>query len=97
MKVVFGLGNIGDKYCFTRHNAGFMVLDKWAVMKDVRFKEEKKLKSSIVKFPLDFEDVMLVKPSTYMNLSGDAVLAVTNYFKIDISDIIGIIISSNQV
>ena len=88
MKVVFGLGNIGDKYNFTRHNAGFMVLDKWAMMRDAQFKEEKKLKAFVTKFPIDYDNVMLVKPTTYMNLSGEAVLAVTNYFKIDISDII---------
>lgn len=88
MKIVFGLGNIGDKYCFTRHNVGFMVLDKWAMMNDVKFKEEKKLKSYIVKFPIEYEDVMLVKPTTYMNLSGEAVIAVKNYFKAELSDML---------
>ena len=88
MKIVFGLGNVGDKYCFTRHNAGFMVVDKWAIMQDEKFKEESKLKSYIVKFKTDYEDVMLVKPTTYMNLSGEAVVAVMNYFKVGIEDII---------
>ena len=44
MKLIAGLGNIGDKYCFTRHNAGFMVLDKWALNSGFSFKEDKKLK-----------------------------------------------------
>lgn len=88
MKVVFGLGNIGDKYNFTRHNAGFMVVDKWAIMNNVRFKEEKKFKSLMTKFRCGFEDVLLVKPTTYMNLSGEAVSAVINYYKIDLKDII---------
>lgn len=41
MKLIAGLGNIGDKYCFTRHNAGFMVLDKWALDEGFSFKEDK--------------------------------------------------------
>lgn len=88
MKLVVGLGNVGDKYCFTRHNAGFMVVDKWAIMNDVNFKEEKKLKCFVGKFKNGFEDIMLIKPTTFMNLSGEAVIAVMNYYKIDIEDII---------
>ena len=88
MKVIFGLGNIGEKYNFTRHNVGFMVVDKWAIMNNVNFKEHGKLKSQIARFRSGFEEIMLVKPTTYMNLSGDAVSSILNYFKIDIKDII---------
>ncbi len=88
MKLVVGLGNIGDKYCFTRHNVGFMVVDKWAIMNDVSFKEENKLKCMLTKFRRGFEDIMLIKPTTYMNLSGEAVIAVMNYYKIDREDVI---------
>ncbi len=88
MKLVVGLGNVGDKYCFTRHNAGFMVVDKWAIMNDVSFKEDKKLKCFVGKFKSGFEDIMLIKPTTFMNLSGEAVIAVMNYYKIDIEDVI---------
>ena len=88
MKLVVGLGNVGDKYCFTRHNVGFMVVDKWAIMQDVSFKEEKKLKCYVAKFKNGFEDVMLIKPTTFMNLSGEAVIAVMNYYKIDVDDVI---------
>ena len=79
MKLVVGLGNVGDKYCFTRHNVGFMVVDKWAIMNDVTFKEDKKLKSFIAKYKSEMEDIMLIKPTTFMNLSGEAVIAVINY------------------
>jgi len=88
MKLIAGLGNIGDKYCFTRHNAGFMVVDKYAIIKDIQFKEDRKLKCYITKFKHGFEDVMLIKPTTFMNLSGDAVQLVMNYYKIDIEDVL---------
>lgn len=84
MKLIAGLGNIGDKYCFTRHNAGFMVLDKWALDKKLSFKEEKKLKCFIAK---DGGNI-LIKPATYMNLSGEAIRAVMDYYKIDTKDIL---------
>lgn len=88
MKLVIGLGNIGEKYCFTRHNAGFMVLDKWAADENFSFKEEKKLKSMLAKLKLNGEDFLLIKPTTFMNLSGEAVRAVIDYYKIDIKNIL---------
>ena len=88
MKLIIGLGNIGDKYCFTRHNAGFMVLDKWALNNNLPFKEEKKLKCFITKFRFNSEDIILIKPTTFMNLSGEAVIAVMNYYKIEPKDIL---------
>lgn len=88
MKLVAGLGNIGDKYCFTRHNVGFMVIDRMAIVHNVSFKEDKKLKCYIGKFKHGIEDVMLIKPTTYMNLSGDAVQLVMNYYKIPVEDVI---------
>ena len=84
MKLIAGLGNIGEKYCFTRHNAGFMVLDKWAMDEGFSFREEKKLKSYIAKN----DEIIFVKPTTYMNLSGEAVRAVMDYYKIDVKDIL---------
>lgn len=88
MKLVAGLGNIGNKYCFTRHNTGFMVVDKWAIMNELSFKDEPKLKCSLVKFNRNSQDIILIKPSTFMNLSGEAVIAVMNYYKIDVNDVI---------
>ncbi len=88
MKLVVGLGNVGDKYCFTRHNAGFMVVDKWALGEGVEFREEKKLKCFFTKFKFGAEDVILIKPTTFMNLSGEAVIAVMHYYKIDVKDVL---------
>ncbi len=88
MKLIAGLGNIGEKYVFTRHNAGFMVLDRWSYVDSFSFKEESKLKAYISRFKTGGEDIIFVKPTTFMNLSGEAVRAVMDYYKIDISDLI---------
>ena len=88
MKLIIGLGNVGAKYTFTRHNAGFMVVDKIAMDNNTDFKDNSKLKSLVTKFCKDGEEYMLVKPTTYMNLSGEAMRAVIDYFKIDSKDMI---------
>ena len=84
MKLIVGLGNIGEKYCFTRHNAGFMVLDKLALDKGFSFREEGKLKCFLAKSG----DIIYIKPTTFMNLSGEAVRAVMDYYKIDVKDLL---------
>lgn len=88
MKLIVGLGNIGDKYCFTRHNAGFMVADKFAILNNSEFKSEPKLKCFLTKFKSDDKDYMIIKPTTFMNLSGESVIAVMNYYKIDKKDLL---------
>lgn len=88
MKLITGLGNIGDKYCFTRHNAGFMVVDKIALENNLSFKQDSKLKCFITKLRQADEDVIIIKPTTFMNLSGEAVRAVMDYYKIKTEDIL---------
>lgn len=88
MKLIIGLGNFEDKYLFTRHNAGFIAVDIFAVSNSQMFSVEKKLKSKITKFKLNGEDIIIIKPLTYMNLSGEAVIATMNFYKIDIKDIL---------
>jgi len=88
MKLIIGLGNFEDKYLFTRHNAGFMAVDFFAMEHGQMWKTEQKFKSKIAKFKLDGEDIILIKPLTYMNLSGDAVIAVMNFYKIEAKDIL---------
>ena len=88
MKLIVGLGNFEPKYLMTRHNVGFMALDFFAQAHGESFREEKKLKSLVSKFKLNGEDVILIKPLTYMNLSGDALIAVMNFYKIDKSDVL---------
>lgn len=83
-KLIVGLGNIGGQYLFTRHNAGFMVLDKWASDAGFSFREEAKLKCFMAKYG----DIIFIKPTTFMNLSGEALRLVMDYYKIDVKDIL---------
>lgn len=84
MKLIAGLGNIGSKYTFTRHNAGFMLVDSIALNSDISFKENSGLKCFIAKT----DGTLLIKPTTFMNLSGEAVRAVMDYYKIAIEDVL---------
>lgn len=88
MKLIVGLGNIGDKYIFTRHNAGFMVIDSFALNSNLNYRENSKLKCLMTNIRNGYEDYLLIKPTTFMNLSGEAVRAVMDYYKIKIEDIL---------
>lgn len=88
MKVIVGLGNPGIQYAATRHNAGFKVVDKLGSDTGAAFAGKRNLKSEVARTALAGEDVLLVKPMTYMNLSGQAVLAVLQWHKIDLRDLL---------
>lgn len=88
MKLIVGLGNPGLRYQATRHNIGFMFVDEIASKLKIEFNLNKQLKSLIANTTINGEKIILIKPQTFMNLSGEAVLAVTNYYKIDVSDIL---------
>ena len=76
MYIIAGLGNPGDKYARTRHNMGFRVVDKLADDLNVDITKAK-FKSLIGECRIGTHKVLLVKPQTYMNLSGDALRAVS--------------------
>ncbi len=87
MKLVVGLGNPGDKYAQTRHNLGFMALDEYAKKNlgpEIVWNPEKKLNTEVIRL----NDLMLVKPQTYMNNSGMAVTKILNYFRLKPEDLI---------
>lgn len=88
MKLIVGLGNPGKDYENTRHNAGFMVLDAFAKELNLELHLEPKFKALMAMTNVDGEKVILLKPVTYMNLSGEAVRPVMNFYKIDVEDII---------
>lgn len=69
--LVVGLGNIGPEYALTRHNVGFMILDAWAKASNVVF--ETKRYGDLAVLNVKGRSIYLLKPSTYMNLSGNAV------------------------
>ena len=88
MKLIVGLGNIGEKYVFTRHNVGFMLADSIAINANINFRENSRLKCFMTNLRNGYEDFLIIKPTTFMNLSGEAVRAVMDYYKIPIEDIL---------
>lgn len=82
MYIIVGLGNPGSKYNNTRHNAGFCAIDKLAEANHISVTEDK-FKALIGKGIIGGEKVVLVKPQTFMNLSGESVRLVVDYFKVD--------------
>lgn len=88
MKLIVGLGNIGNKYTFTRHNIGFMLADSIAINNDITFRENPRLKCLMTNLRNGFDDYLIIKPTTFMNLSGEAVRAVVDYYKIPIEDVL---------
>ncbi len=84
--LIVGLGNPGDDYSTTRHNAGFGVVDKIANKLGCSFAEFRRFKAIVAK---DTDSALLLaKPLTYMNLSGFAVCSIVGYFKISLEDLL---------
>ena len=81
--MIAGLGNPGAKYSETRHNAGFWFLDRLAEMAGVSLRAQSKLTAEVVKAQVGGVECILMKPSTFMNHSGQAVRAVLDYYKLD--------------
>lgn len=87
MKCIIGLGNPGRKYEKTRHNIGFMVIDRLSSDLGIELSQNK-FKCSYGAGYVNGEKVMLVKPQTFMNLSGEGVRPLLDYYKIDVEDIL---------
>jgi peptidyl-tRNA hydrolase, PTH1 family len=92
LKIIVGLGNPGPKYTGTRHNIGFAIVDEVARRASTAFESAPAdaLMARWRRPPVDGmpQDVLLVKPLTFMNLSGQAVGELVRYFKIDVSDLL---------
>ena len=80
--LIVGLGNVGKEYENTRHNIGFSIVDAIAGRYKEAFKKKSRLKGELAEVVIEGEKVLLLKPSTYMNRSGEAVRAIIDFFKI---------------
>lgn len=89
--LVVGLGNIGEEYHQTRHNIGFMAVDQFANKHNLNFKNEKKFDCLIASSTQNGYKLHIIKPTTYMNLSGGAVKKVMNYYDIPLENILIIV------
>lgn len=87
MIVIAGLGNPGKKYENTRHNMGFLTIDRIAEKNDIKVNKIKH-RALVGDGFISGHKVLLVKPQTYMNLSGESLREVMNYYNIDIEDLI---------
>lgn len=88
MKLVVGLGNPGNEYSKTRHNIGFQLLDYIANKNGLEFKSDKKFNAECSTYMINGEKVHLIKPLSYMNLSGTVVSKYANFYNIEPSDIL---------
>lgn len=82
IRLIVGLGNPGAEYADTRHNAGFWFVDRLAQREGSFFREEKKFLAEVARVRLAGQDIWLLKPQTYMNRSGQSVVALALYYKI---------------
>lgn len=83
MKLIVGLGNPGENYKMTRHNVGFMLVDEIAKKLNLKFNKNKWNGTFVIN-----DDFILAKPETYMNLSGNFIQSLINYYKILPSDVL---------
>ena len=86
--IIVGLGNPGKEYANTPHNVGFMAVDEIAKNNNIEFKLSKKHNAMIGEGIISGEQSYLIKPLTYMNLSGNAVRSFVEYYNIDVESIL---------
>lgn len=82
LRAVVGLGNPGTEYALTRHNAGFWFVDALAKSQGVSFRHERKFSGDSTRVNLGGADLLLLKPQTFMNRSGEAARALADFYKI---------------
>lgn len=87
MCLIVGLGNPGKKYERTRHNVGFLVLDEIAALTNCRFKNKCEVKGQTAETKINNRSVELLKPGTFMNLSGEAVATTAKKWRVPINKI----------
>ncbi len=88
MKIIAGLGNPGEKYKNTRHNAGFIATEFLASKHNIQGSFNSKFNAIVGKGTINKTEVLIIQPLTYMNLSGESVFKILNWYKADISDLL---------
>jgi len=88
ISLIVGLGNPGSGYEQTRHNAGFWFVDALAEHYSAQFRDEKRFHGEVATLELNGSRIYLLKPSTYMNRSGQAMAALINYYRIPVSQVL---------
>lgn len=88
LKVVAGLGNPGDKHADTLHNAGFWCVDELARRAGASFGYEKRFDADVARVRLEGEDLWLAKPQSYMNLSGQPLRGLLDYYRAETSELL---------
>lgn len=84
MKLIIGLWNPWTQYTYTRHNLGFIFVDKFQDEENFSdWKYESKFKADISSWMFQWEKILLVKPQTFMNLSGESVQKICNFYKLE--------------
>lgn len=87
-RLIVGLGNPGDKYRNTRHNIGFEVVETFAKNRGWTFRSATNLQGDVAKGCVGEDNVILLMPMTYMNLSGQSVRKTMDYYKVSLSDVL---------
>ena len=85
--LIVGLGNPGERYAQTRHNFGFMCVDAFAKAHGLVWRKEDKFQAMVADGRLHGHKVMLVKPQTFMNLSGESVTKIALFYKVEANDV----------
>jgi len=95
MQIIVGLGNPGKEHLGTRHNVGFFFVEEMVKHSDIapsdkaiEFKANKKFNAEIAEIQINGEKLVFVKPQTFMNLSGQSVSAIVNFYKCELNDLI---------
>ncbi len=88
MRLIIGLGNPGQEYARTRHNVGFLVLDELANRTRAKFRPSENLKGDVAEITLNSARAILLKPNTFMNLSGEAVKLAMKKYSIEPQDLL---------
>lgn len=91
MHLIVGLGNPGAEYAKTRHNAGFLLVEKLASQWKADWRSERKFVAKVAKAAHGGKKILLCEPQTFMNLSGEAVAAVVKYYQVPLANVLVVV------